>query len=128
VWSANDVAKAYQSRWYIEILFKSWKSHLQIKNVIPEKYINEIRAEYLFYSSLLMINVLVHPFFLKVSERTSKENKYVSIIKICDFVSKNMSAFLRENNMEALIDSARYFCLYDSRNDRINSIQLLLLS
>lgn len=128
VWSTTDVFKAYQSRWYIEIIFKAWKSHLHIQNIIPEKYINEIRAEYLFYSYLLMINVLVNPFFKMVSEKAIKENKYVSIIKICDFVSKNITAFLSNNNIELLIESAKYFCQYDSRKDRINAIQFLYLS
>lgn len=128
VWSKTDALKAYKSRWYIEIIFKAWKSHLHLQNIIPEKYINVVRAEFLFYSNLLLVNVLVNPFYKIVSQKAIKENKYVSIIKICDFVSKNITAFLSINNIEPLIETAKYFCQYDSRKDRVNAMQFLYLS
>ncbi len=127
-WSTKQVEQAYRGRWYIEIIFKAWKSHLKMKNIIPDQYINQERAEFLFYNSLLMINVLINPVYLLASKLALKAHKYLSIIKTCSFISKNMMAFTCETNINERIKLIVNTCQYDSRNDRTNAIEFLQLS
>lgn len=46
VWTIKQIAEAYRCRWYIEILFKGWKSYLNIQINIPDRYMNKERAEF----------------------------------------------------------------------------------
>lgn len=125
VWSIKQVEKAYRARWYIEILFKSWKSYLKMKNNIPARYITQNRAEFFFYASLLMVNVLVLPVFIKAYTKGLVEKKYLSILKTCDYISSNINIFLNEYNHIWLINDIMRSCLYETRKSRINAIEYL---
>ena len=126
IWSVEQIEKAYRSRWYIEILFKGWKSNLNIKISIPEKYINQQRVEFFFYASLLMVNLLVIPIFLKAQKWGIKKKQYISILKTCAFISQNTGLFINSKNWNYLIDIIQYSCVYEYRNDRENSIARLV--
>lgn len=126
IWTVEQIDKAYRARWYIEILFKGWKSHLNMEITIPERYMNQQRVEFFFYANLLMINLLVMPVFLKAQKQVLKNEKYISILKTCAFISQNMVLFITNTNWEPLVDIIQYSCLYETRNDRTNSIALLM--
>jgi hypothetical protein len=125
VWSVDQVEKAYRGRWYIEILFKGWKSHLRMKNLIPERYINQTRAEYFFYASLLMVNILVLPTFLISLTAASHKNKFISILKVCSFISNNMSLIIKQSNQEYIYRFIFKACKYETRKDRTNMLEFL---
>ena len=125
VWSANAISIAYRSRWYIEILFKGWKSSLRMKNNIPEKYITKTRVEFFFYASLLMINILVLPLFLLAS---SFNNVNISIIKACSYVADNITKIFYSRSMGALISHLKYSCKYEVRKGRKNSLELMYIN
>ena len=126
IWSVQQVEKAYRSRWYIEILFKGWKSHLNVKMLIPERYINQVRVEFFFYSSLLMVNLLVMPLFLKAQKWKNKTIQNISILKTCTFISQNIRLLTHEKNWLSLISYIQYACAYEKRKSRENSIQLVM--
>lgn len=126
IWSAHDVEKAYRSRWYIEILFKGWKSHLHMKNIIPERYINQTRVEYFFYANLLMINIVALPVFLMSLITALGKNKYISILKVCSFISNNISMIIQQKSYGDFNHFIQKLCAYESRKDRANIVQYLL--
>lgn len=119
LWSANQVARAYRCRWYIEILFKAWKSALKIKINIPERHITQSRAEFFFYASLLMVNILIMPVF---STATAKSKADLSILKTCSFILSRLYEFLTVQNLDQLIDQLLYFGHYEKRRSRNNAI------
>jgi hypothetical protein len=125
IWSPNDIEKAYRGRWYIEILFKGWKSHLRFNCTIPERYINQARVEFLIYTNLLLITLLVIPAYIFAHDSAMKKGKYASILKVCSFIANNLALILVTNKPVKLLNLIQKLCLYESRKDRCNAIEYL---
>lgn len=123
IWTVKEVMQAYKSRWYIEILFKSWKSYLNIQIKIPERYMSEQRAKFFFYASLLMVNLLVMPVFQKIQSIGIRKNQYYSILKVSDYIFIHLEAFIQDRNWGSLLNNMLYFCRYESRKNRINAVE-----
>lgn len=123
VWTAPNIVQAYKARWYIEILFKSWKGNLRIKNDIPQRYINRQRAEFFFYSVLLMVNLLVIPIFNKAQQIIEKAGIAISIIKLSEIVRENMQMIVNEKIN--ILEQIKYYAMYESRKDRINAMETI---
>lgn len=124
IWPDTEMIEtAYRSRWYIEILFKGWKSNLKIKMDISRQYIDKQRAELLYYASLLMVCTLVMPVFISVQKQAFKENQFISILKTCAFINHQIESFIKSKRLDRLLDQILYFCTYESRNDRKNAIE-----
>jgi len=122
VWSELNITQAYKTRWYIEILFKSWKSNLKIKETIPQRYINKQRAEFYLYSALLMVNLLIMPIF-KRTQLKLKNKLAISIIKISTFINQNIQMIINEKMN--ILEQIKYYSLYKSRKKRINAIETI---
>ncbi len=127
VWNAKEIAAAYRSRWYIEILFKAWKSHFKIKNIIPGRHIDENRAKLYFYGSLLLIVMVVMPIFIETQKRVILKNKFVSILKLYSFVWQKFESLIHAERVDKIIEEAEKKCLYESRKDRTNAMENLFL-
>lgn len=128
VWSTDNIDNAYKNRWYIETLFKGWKSSLKMKTTIPERYANKTIVDFFIYANLLMINVLVLPVFIYANNDVFQEsNKFISIIKLFSFIFDKMVEIINKNSIELLYKNIKYYCIYESRNDRINSLELMLI-
>lgn len=127
VWTPDDIVQAYKSRWYIEILFKGWKSNLKMQVNIPEKYMTKQRAEFFFYASLLMVNLLVMPIFSKVQLHSLSARNNISIMKLCAFLNQNIQLIIQsfDNNM---LNKIKYYCIYESRKNRINAMETICLN
>jgi len=126
VWTARDIIDAYKSRWYIETLFKGWKSSLKMRNNIPQRYITKTRVEFFIYATLLMTNILIMPVFITaVNQMKNLIRKNISIIKLCSYISNNIATIIQDNSTRPLLDRAKYFCLYESRLKRKNSLELM---
>ncbi|HAS44522.1 MAG TPA: hypothetical protein DCS93_28850 [Microscillaceae bacterium] len=122
-WSPKEVMKAYRCRWYIEILFKGWKSHLKLTISLPERYMNKQRIELFFYMAFLMLTLVVMPLFTELQKRVKNKHRTVSILKLCSFVRSNMEAFISGKKCSHILKIAEYYCLYDHRKKRINAIE-----
>lgn len=127
IWNAKEITAAYRSRWYIEILFKAWKSHFKVKNNIPGRYIDQDRARLYFYGSLLLIVMVVMPFFIKIQKRVISKNKFVSILKLYSFVWQKFESLIHAERVDKIIEEAERRCLYESRKDRSNAMENLFL-
>lgn len=123
IWTPTDVVNAYRCRWYIEILFKGWKSGLKIHFDIPARYVTKERAEFFFYASLLMINLLVMPIFTYAMVSGLKQTRFISILKTCVLISQQLVRITHLKRLDKLLDQIMYHCAYEKRQDRTNSIE-----
>jgi Transposase DDE domain len=126
IWSPRQVAQAYRCRWYIEILFKGWKSGLHIKLNIPERYVDQQRAEFFFYASLLLVSLVVVPIFIRATMAGFKLGRCISMLKTCSFIIQEIQTLNRSKRLDRLLDHIVYHCAYEHRKSRINAIELIL--
>lgn len=124
IWKTKDIHQAYKARWYIEILFKSWKSNLKMKVCIAENHMTKQRAEFFFYASLLMVNLLIMPIFMKIQTKGYKNKIAISIMKLCSYINQNIQQVIK-NSINNIITQIEYYCHYESRKKRINAIQTI---
>jgi hypothetical protein len=122
IWTPKDLVQAYKARWYIEILFKGWKSNLKMRVSIPERYVTRQRAEFYLLSSLLFINLMVMPIFRYVQGKLEPTKYLVSILKLSAFVNQNIQAIIKTNNLN-LLERIKYYCAYETRQDRLNAME-----
>jgi len=132
---SGEVAKIYSVRWRIEIIFKTWKSFLEIKNIPQDA--NKIRLEAFIYCMLIFIILFQVHYYIYYSGRLSKkevQNKEVniSLMKFMQYVVSNIALNIYTNyfshrcNIDYLFKKQiNYYCLYEKRLDRINYAQLL---
>jgi hypothetical protein len=85
-WTYKEVAEAYRIRWNIEILFKSWKSGLQIQQVIPEDRTNTERVESILYMLLLYLSWFCMLVYEPLRLALQKKGKHLSIIKMAKWI------------------------------------------
>jgi hypothetical protein len=125
-WTADEAVKAYRSRWYIETLFKGWKSHLNIRFGLPDTHsMTSFRAEYFIYASLLMVSILVMPLYAWLQNNKKESEMPVSILKLSTFISQHFHLFLTNGTSGISIRKLMYYCTYDKRKDRQNMIELI---
>jgi len=124
IWKTKDIYQAYKTRWYIEILFKSWKSNLKMKVCIAQTYMTKQRAEFFFYASLLMVNLLIMPIFMKIQSKGSKNKIAISIMKLCSYINQNIQQIIK-NSINNIITQIEYYCQYESRKKRTNAIETI---
>ena len=123
IWSVKQIAEAYRCRWYIEILFKGWKSHLNLMVNIPDRYMNKQRIEMFFYLMFLMLTLVVMPLFRLLQTRVKNQGRTVSILALCTFVRCHIEALISDKNYNHILNKAEYYCLYEKRKKRFNAVE-----
>lgn len=129
VWSPSDILKIYGIRWRIEIIFKTWKSHLSIKQ-IPER-VNCNELEIYLYAHLLNI-IFFHAFFDQLNQFIFRKYKMnLSILKIAPLFDEIINSLLFANVLDSkhtaqLLEHAILrHCCYEKRKFRLNYYQQL---
>jgi hypothetical protein len=128
--SPNDIAQLYFIRWRIEIIFKSWKSYFKI--IAAPSYANKIRIESYIYCMLIFITLFQVHFYNYCLAKTKSKTKEISLLRLMQFMTTNiefvfMSALRDKVVTESfLFNQINYYCLYESRTDRVNFHQKLL--
>ena len=124
IWSPSDILKIYGIRWRIEIIFKTWKSHLAI-NQIPER-VNRNELEIYLYAHLLNI-IFFHAFFDQLNQYIFRKYKMnLSILKIAPLFNEIVRSILFSNALddeysEQLLEHAILrHCCYEKRKNRFN--------
>ncbi|WP_317897820.1 IS4 family transposase [Aurantibacillus circumpalustris] len=72
----------YKIRWHIEIVFKSWKSHLKLEKNIPKRLNRPFIPEAIIYLTLLLTVLFIMP----VYRLAIKTFKGISLIKTTRFI------------------------------------------
>jgi pantothenate kinase-related protein Tda10 len=109
-----EIAKFYRMRWQVEILFKSWKSGMNIENLIPEARQKTERIESILYLFLLYIMW----FERKIMTQLNIEN--ISILKLIKELIRNIEYYLTEALNQKNIKELEYRCRYETRS-RVNA-------
>ena len=125
------ISKTYKLRWQIEIIFKTWKSHMQFDKFHNVSF-NQLQV--LLTARLTMIvlctSALFKPLSLRISQKYSRD---LSLVKFINYIQKNMTevfypilmSTVHENlseNEKIDLTLIRY-CAYDIRK-RVNLKQL----
>lgn len=116
-----DIIKyLYRLRWRIEIIFKTWKSHMnftKIHNVSP------CQIQVLIRSRLLMATLLIHTIFNPLAEIImTKTGRTLSMMKFTRYITNNLDdirRFTYETVSNQSLDALIRYCCYDKRR-RLN--------
>jgi hypothetical protein len=109
-----EIAKLYRMRWQVEILFKSWKSGMNIENLIPEARQKTERIESILYLFLLYIMW----FERKIMTQLNMEE--ISVLKLIKEIIRNVEYYLMEALNQKNIKELEYKCRYETRS-RVNA-------
>jgi hypothetical protein len=83
----NQLLKIYRCRWHIEIIFKTWKSHLHFAKVHNVSY---SQLQVLLTARLIMIVLCTHHLFVPYYFKISREyNRDLSMMKFMIYLTKN---------------------------------------
>jgi hypothetical protein len=117
----NQVLKIYRFRWRIEIIFKTWKSHLQFAKVHNVSY---FQLQVLLTARLIMIVLCTHhiyvPYYLKICH---EYNRDLSMMKFMKYLTKNpekiieLISALKNSFVDLDLVSLKLikYCAYDKR-------------
>jgi hypothetical protein len=136
-WGWKDIIQAYRTRWYIEIVFKGWKSHFKITGLIPEapkknrqdkQYLNRYkdRVNSVIYSMLIFVVLFqVHFYFYWAFRINEKYDRQVSLLKTCLFVEQNIQQIFKESDINVFEQQILYYACYEKRKRRINQFEMI---
>jgi hypothetical protein len=136
---SNQISMIYGIRWRIEIIYKSWKSHLRITNLPNDG--NKIRLESFIYCMLIFILIFQVDFYqyylqkiniLSTGKLKTEYISEISLLKLTQYLVNNISfiiyldLFSDHLIMYELLDKQiLYYCTYENRKDRINYNQII---
>ena len=127
IWTTEEVQQAYKVRWQIEIVFKSWKTGLEMDEIIHDQCTNEHRVSTCIYLMLLFITLLLKNVFLPALQISIEKEKQcaVSLIKLLKWIKGNITE-IHHMPFGKLMHHALKKCCYEKRNKRRNMILTLL--
>jgi hypothetical protein len=125
VWNYRQVAEAYRIRWNIEIVFKSWKSGLNIRQLIPHEQQHLVRTESILYLMLLYISWFLTLIYIPLRFECQKKGKHLSIIQSAKWMIINLLKVIAQNNAIDTYKEIIAFCCHDKRR-QTNACQRLL--
>jgi hypothetical protein len=136
-WGWHEILQAYRVRWYIEIVFKGWKSHFNIvglgperpkknrsKKVDIERY--KTRIDSIIYSMLIFVMIFhIHFYFYWAFRIFEKYNKQISLLKLCSFIVANLDRIINSKNIYEFEDEIAYYACYEKRKKRTNQFEMV---
>ena len=124
-WTARQAAQAYQTRWQIEIIFKSWKSGFYLQEIFHDGCTNQHRVRVNIYLLLLFMCLFMQKLYMPYKDHIQKHyGKDISLLKLSMYISSNLSAVFMSTQKQ-LEEQIVKHCCYDRRADRVNMVDLL---
>ena len=125
----DQIIRIYGLRWRIEIIFKAWKSKLNLAELFKKQfYTLASRAIIQFNLVLICITLMLTRWYKELFDAVlQKTGRILSLLKFAGLVQKNLD-YLNEmyhNNYQQLIQILAYQYSYDKRKDRINFVEML---
>lgn len=112
----------YRLRWRIEIIFKAWKSHLKLLEVVKDnQYLNPcqiIIRLYLMMAWIVLGLIPAYNFFMY--KLYQAEKRFVSLARFADYYRNNFADIVNEQDWEKHIPFIKRFCLYEKRKKHRN--------
>lgn len=138
VWGPWEILMGYRLRWHIEIIFKGWKSHLNMTAMVPEAPKSNRNQEkhlqmykYRVDSAILMMLIFITIFQITIYTSLGfkiwqKYNKLVSCLKLYAFIATRKEKILECIHLEDLETDIAYYATYEKRKKRLNYLEILL--
>ena len=126
--NADNIFELYKLRWNIEIIFKSWKSCFNLRNLIHRNCKNVVRVKCIIYLMLLYI-YLFHVVWwshCQAELENGRSTPQLSILKLANFFFKYFEQIIMEKSDKNLFKQIKLHCIYENRKDRDNAIQFHL--
>ena len=125
IWSTQQVAEAYKTRWQIEIIFKCWKSSFNLQKIVQDYQHNIHRVRTAILLMLLFICLFMQKVYIHYRNALEKKtNKVVSIFKLSQYLAANLQHFFSMNRQN-LLDQITRHCCYENRPSRTNMTELI---
>ena len=128
--SVEQIAKLYSLRWYIEILFKSWKSYANFKKMLGKEKMNYTRLMITIYLLLIQFVYFMLDIFSYISKKVAEQtDRLISILKFMDVVGDLFGYIIRIqklSDLDNLIPQFVAHATYERRNKRTNMMQKCL--
>lgn len=107
----QEIQAVYRIRWQIEIIFKSWKSHLRLEQNIPNRLKRAFIPEAIIYLTLLLTILFVMPVYRWALKIISE----VSLLKLTKFIASLMPQNHWVLTLSHLVNNQRLI-IYETRN------------
>lgn len=123
--SRKEIGHLYGLRWRIETIFKTWKSHFSLEEIIPNECKNPHRVACVLYLMLLQIilfQIVWMNYYIKENKLKVGEN-YFSLVKMAKFFSQHLPGILMLENDRKLKKQMEKYCRYETRTDRLNTME-----
>lgn len=122
---AGQIAETYKVRWQIEMVFKAWKSCLNMQKALHSNCTNIHRAETTIYLVLMFFCLIVQKVYMPHNRLVHQQGgAYLSLLKVCRHVWVNLIYCINlppQKLKQVLIKH----CCYESRNDRTNMTEII---
>ena len=122
--SAEQVAEVYRIRWFIEIVFKAWKTHFNFSKMFEKQTMNYWRAHITIVLVLIRIaywSLEVYRYIkngvAKITDRPLSILKYFSVLNL---LSGLISTIRHLEELDPLIPQFAIHATYDRRKNRQN--------
>lgn len=119
----NKILTIYSLRWRIEIIFKSWKSHMSFSKL---HNVSENQLRVILTARFIMIVICTHNIYNPCYERIYKNNnRQLSLLKLFRYLMSNpekileilvINSYCNKSHIKALDDALLKYCAYDNRN------------
>lgn len=96
----KQIAKLYGLRWYIETLFKSWKSYLNFKKVFQNERMHLYRVLFIIYANLIQIVFLSNIVFRFIKSEII--GAQLSVLKCMDVANDYWGHILKAKSFKDL--------------------------
>lgn len=120
-----QIAKMYGLRWYIEILFKSWKSYFNFKVMFDKDRMSYERTVVTIYLILAQFVYLTSEIYDYIRTKVEEPAKgcFISILKFMDVTNSLLSKILAIENLcelDLLIPQFSKHSIYEKREKQKN--------
>lgn len=121
---SNEVAQVYRVRWFIEIIFKAWKSHFNFSKMLNQKQMNYWRTLITIHLILIQIAYWCLDVYHYIKTNVEKLTKQpLSIIKYFDVLNALKDLIINIvllQDLDPLIPQFAVHATYEARKKRQN--------
>lgn len=132
IWNVTQIHKAYQLRWQIELIFKTWKSVLEINKVNKRMKVERFECFLLAKLCWVIIHLKVLNKFNALYYKTkTKLLSYYKAFKLFKSLNSEIGAGIANNNLEPyfkMVDHLIHKCILEKRKDRDSFYDLLYMT
>lgn len=122
--NVDEICLFYQLRWFIEIIFKTWKSNFNFKKVLNVKGMSYFRAVITIVLLLIKITYSFTHLFIYIDAQVQLQyNKLISPMKFMSVINSLWAEIInikKLDELEPFIIQFAAHATYETRKDRVN--------